>query len=88
MGITLQSVGNWTFRYAYIASFVGALFLCTTQIFSIEIESFLNDTFAKFVYIFIGTSGFISILNWFNITIPYGTTVLDQSVVKINSLQP
>jgi len=85
-GFTLTTIGDFIFAYAYPVSFIGALFLCTTNMFGIQLETILNDNFANFMYIFIGLSGFVSVFNWFNASIPLiGSSLLDPSAIKINS---
>jgi len=84
-GLTLTTVGDFIFAYAYPMSFVGALFLCTTQILSIQLDTVFSYQFSSFLYIFIGISGFISIFNWFNMNIPLiGTSILNKNAIKIN----
>lgn len=85
---TLSKVANYVFAYAYPVSFVGALFLCTTQLFNIPIETFMSYNFANFVYIFIGLCGFVSVFNWFNTSIPLiGPSILDPNAIKIRNPQ-
>lgn len=85
---TLSKVGNYVFAYAYPVSFVGALFLCTTQLFGIQIETFMNYNFANFIYIFIGACGFVSVFNWFGTSIPLiSSSILDQNEIKIKNPQ-
>jgi hypothetical protein len=87
-GLTLNKVGDFVFAYAYPVSFVGALFLCTTQLFGIQIETFMNDNFANFMYIFIGACGFVSVFNWFGTSVPLiGSSILDPNAIKINNTQ-
>jgi hypothetical protein len=88
MSFELTTIGDFIFAYAYPISFIGALFLCTTQLFNIVLETFLNNNFANFVYIFIGLSGFVSIFNWFNSKIPLiGKAILHPDAIKINVLK-
>jgi hypothetical protein len=84
-GLTLTTVGDFIFAYAYPMSFVGALFLCTTQFFNIQLETIFSFEFSNFLYIFIGASGFVSIFNWFNMNIPLiGESILNKNKIKIN----
>jgi len=83
--INLTTVGDFIFAYAYPMSFVGALFLCTTQFFNIQLDTIFSFEFSNFLYIFIGACGFVSIFNWFNASIPLiGKSILNQNAIKIN----
>lgn len=87
-GLTLSRVGDFVFAYAYPVSFVGALFLCTTQLFGIPIETFMNHDFANFIYIFIGACGFVSVFNWFGSSVPLiGSSILNPNAIKIKNPQ-
>jgi hypothetical protein len=84
--VNLTTIGDFLFRYAYPVSFIGALFLCTTQFFNVQLETIFSFEFATFLYIFIGASGFVSIFNWFGTNIPLiGTSVLNPNTIKINN---
>ena len=83
-GLTLTTVGDFIFAYAYPMSFVGALFLCTTQILSIQLDTVFSYQFSSFLYIFIGISGFISIFNWFNMDVPLiGSSIINKNAIKL-----
>ena len=81
---TLSKVGNYVFAYAYPVSFVGALFLCTTQILSIQLDTVFSYQFSSFLYIFIGISGFVSVFNWFNMDVPLiGSSIINKNAIKL-----
>jgi hypothetical protein len=83
--INLTTIGDFIFAYAYPTSFVGALFLCTTQFFNIQLDTIFNYTFSNFLYFFIGACGLVSIFNWFNAKIPLiGESILNKNAIKIN----
>jgi hypothetical protein len=81
---SLTSITDIIFAYAYPVSFVGALFLCTTQILSIQLDTVFSYQFSSFLYIFIGISGFISIFNWFNMDVPLiGSSIINKNAIKL-----
>ena len=85
---SLTSITDIIFAYAYPVSFVGALFLCTTQILSIQLDTVFSYQFSSFLYIFIGISGFVSVFNWFNTPIPLiDSSILDPNAIKIRNSQ-
>ena len=81
---TLTSITDIIFGYAYPVSFVGALFLCTTQILSIQLDTVFSNQFSSFLYIFIGISGFVSVFNWFNMDVPLiGSSIINKNAIKL-----
>jgi hypothetical protein len=80
----LTSITDILFAYAYPVSFVGALFLCTTQILSIQLDTVFSYQFSSFLYIFIGISGFVSVFNWFNMDVPLiGSSIINKNAIKL-----
>ena len=53
-GVTLTQIGDMVVMYAYPVAFLGAVFLTTTEFFSIEVSSIFQDTLAKWLYVFVG----------------------------------
>ena len=70
MSFSLSQVGDVVFQYAFPLSFVGSVFLCTTQFFGIQIETIMSQTFSQWLYVLVGLSGLISLSTWFNYPIP------------------
>jgi hypothetical protein len=70
MSFSLSQVGDIVFQYAFPLSFVGSVFLCTTQFFGIQIETIMSQTFSQWLYVLVGLSGLISLSTWFNYPIP------------------
>jgi hypothetical protein len=81
--MNLNTVGNFVFAYAYPVAFTGAVFLCTTEFFSIDIYTIMSVTVSKYLYIVVGLSGAISLATWFNYPIPVLTgTLYDNSAIR------
>jgi hypothetical protein len=78
MSVSLTQVGDLVFQYAFPLSFVGSVFLCTTQFFGIQIETIMNQTVSQWLYVLVGVSGLISLSTWFNYPIPVITDGLYQ----------
>lgn len=81
--MNLNTVGNFVFAYAYPVAFTGAVFLCTTEFFSIDIYTIMSVTVSKYLYIIVGLSGLISLATWFNYPIPVLTgTLYDNNAIR------
>jgi len=88
-GVTLTQIGDMVVMYAYPVAFLGAVFLTTTEFFSIEVSSIFQDTLAKWLYVFVGLSGIVSLFTWFNTPTPFlAGNFYNTGKVKQNVLQP
>ena len=84
MSFSVNQIGDFVFQYAFPVSFVGSVFLCTTQFFNIQIESIMNQTLSQWLYVLVGLSGIVSLSTWFNTPVPYVTgTLYDQNRIKM-----
>ena len=81
--VSLNDIGDFVFQYAYPVAFTGAVFLCTTEFFGVDIYTVMSVTVSKWLYVIVGVSGAISLATWFNYPIPYVTgNLYDNSAIR------
>lgn len=79
-------IQEYLFMWAYVISFVGAVFFSIASLVNIEPASLIvNKNILVVVNILIGISGIVSLFVFFNQSVPaLDAAVLDQRVVKSN----